>query len=199
MTLDSTEQEIPELRGAAFFAECMKALRGFPSAARALILSPSRFFKSPAFEEPPEYRLAQATTFLFVTAVMVTITDYIAFYSGEITYYLPQIVQKVLALIGWNYVFAMVMHIVLKIFRSKGAFIDTLVSANYCSAQFIVVGICNLIVATMRVVRNTLRRFQQIVSAVVCFLLRRPLIIDFADGLAALRLLHFYSRYSSLA
>lgn len=152
MTLDSTEQKIPELRGAAFFAECMKALRGFPSAARALILSPSRFFKSPAFEEPPEYRLAQATTFLFVTAVMVTITEYIAFYSGEITYYFPQIVQKVLALIGWNYVFAMVMHIVLKIFRSKGAFIDTLVSANYCSAQFIVVGICNLIVATMRVV-----------------------------------------------
>ncbi len=152
MTQSSNEQEVPELKGAAFLAECKKALLCYPSTVRVLILSPSKFFQSPAFEEPPEYRLAQATTFLVVTAVIATLADYFSNYSGSISYYFLQLVQKVFMLIGWNYLFAMVMHVLLKMFRSKGAFIDTLVCANYCSAQFIVVGLGEMIKAAMGVI-----------------------------------------------
>ena len=152
MTQSSNEQDAPELKGPALFAECKKALLGFPSTAQALILSPSKFFKLPIFEEPSEYRLAQATTFLVVTAVFATMADFFSNYSGSISYYFPVLVQKVLAFIGWNYLFALVMHILLKLFRSKGAFIDTLVCANYCSAQLLLVGLGNLIKAAMGVI-----------------------------------------------
>lgn len=148
----SQEPDPPEINdeSGSLFNACWRALCLYPSTAFKALVMPGKFFESLSAESYSQHKLARATVFLVVSAVLTVLSMYFLQYQCTVFECLDQLMQKTLYIIGMNYVFAVAMHIALMVFGSKGDILDTVESANYCSAQYLLICAGNLTQVAVR-------------------------------------------------